>query len=219
MPATVKEIHDRIYTEEGKYKEKSVQDVLEYYSNSKNHDKAVKNALKENRVEPPILFEKEREKRLNLWRICENNGVDGDYNADAKNEVERQQRLGQIASRPGQTKFSCQVRQNYGNKCAVTGCCTHAALEAAHIAVSNLKDDNDLSNGILLRGDIHALFDACLITLTPDGTGIEISPKLKDRTYAFLRAVKIAGPRRVKPASANIEHHRARFRLYAESDY
>jgi hypothetical protein len=55
------------------------------------------------------------------------------YNEDAENEVQRRRHLGKIASRPDQKKFSETLRRNYGGRCAVTGCATAEALEAAHI--------------------------------------------------------------------------------------
>ncbi len=50
-------------------------------------------------------------------------------------------------------------------------------------------DFNGLKNGTLLRADIHALFDAGLITLTEDGMRIQVRHELlSDPTYRFLMA-------------------------------
>lgn len=134
------------------------------------------------------------------------------YSSDAEREVERQRRAGAAALRPEQKKFSEAIRRNYIGRCAVTSCNTAEALEAAHIRVLNGSDDNHPSNGILLRRDIHALFDELLITFTPDGKAIEVSPWLTDPTYSFLKGALVAqpavGPRR---AIKNVHDHRARF--------
>jgi len=66
--------------------------------------------------------------------------------------------------------------------------CHAEALQAAHIKVKKGFDDNHPTNGILLRADIHALFDAGLITLTEDGTSVQVIEKdlLKDAVYGCL---------------------------------
>jgi hypothetical protein len=73
------------------------------------------------------------------------------------------------------------------------------------------RDINDPNNGILLRADIHALFDAGLITLTADGCGIAMSSKLSDQSYDFLRRVKVRRPEGHAPSTENISHHRRLF--------
>jgi len=141
------------------------------------------------------------------------------YDSDASNELERRKRLGRITSRLEQEKFSKTIRQNYGGKCAITGCSTATALQAAHIRTLDAADDNDAGNGVLLRADIHALFDAFLITFTPDGHGIEVSPKLTDPSYKFLRSkeMKVTFPKGGGPSRKNIEYHRGRFHKQKES--
>ncbi len=131
---------------------------------------------------------------------------------NARIEIERRKRQAKILIRSGQQKFSRLVRDAYENRCAVTGCKTAAALEAAHIRVKKGSDFNELNNGILLRADIHALFDCGLITLAHDGNRLEISNQLKDSTYAFLSTTQIFHPDSDSPSQENIEHHRRRFR-------
>ena len=90
-------------------------------------------------------------------------------------------KLGNIASRPFQKEFSSKIRKLYDGTCAVTGCTTAEALQAAHIRIADgLTDDNDASNGILLRADIHALFDTGLVTLASDGSRLELSRDFSD---------------------------------------
>ena len=117
------------------------------------------------------------------------------------------------ARRVGQRDFSKALRQNYGGRCAITGCNTSAALQAAHISLRQGADDNSPVNGILLRADIHALFDALLITFSPDGRSIGVSSSLIDPSYDFLKkGVKIAKPIFGPPSLENITDHRQRFR-------
>jgi hypothetical protein len=131
---------------------------------------------------------------------------------EISDEVRRQIRLGRVASRPKQWLFSAGLRELYQGKCAITGSATPEALEAAHIRVGEHTDINDLSNGILLRSDLHALFDAGLFSLSEDGTRIEAMRVLvDDPSYAFLTNASVHRPSKDAPSSENIQHHRRRF--------
>lgn len=145
----------------------------------------------------PVFFESVLSTRTLKWKLVDLPDLDEDQtsaDAAASEEIDRQEKLDEIGTRPGQRKFSAMIRQNYAGTCAVTGCQTPAALEAAHIRVYDGRDNNSPDNGILLRTDIHALFDALLITLAEDGRGLEIGAELVDPTYAFLRVVEVAAP-------------------------
>jgi len=127
-------------------------------------------------------------------------------------EVARLKKMIEQRIRPDQRRFSEKVRKIYRNGCAVTGCVTPAALEAAHIKTQKGRDGNSPSNGILLRSDIHCLFDRFLITLSEDGTKIETSPELTDPGYVALKTVTVARPVGGPPPSPkNIREHRKRF--------
>lgn len=131
---------------------------------------------------------------------------------EAVYEVARQRKLTEQSTRPHQQVFSQAIRQNYGRTCAVTGCSTDAALQAAHIRTQKNSDDNDPANGILFRADIHALFDRLLFTLSEDGTKLEVSPELSDPSYASLKQATVARPKDgAAPALENIREHRNRF--------
>ena len=130
---------------------------------------------------------------------------------EAAQEIERQKKLGEQARRPGQQAFSETIRWNYRNRCAVTGCVTPAALEAAHISTRTGHDDNSAANGILLRSDIHTLFDRFLITLSEDCARVEVGRELTDPSYAFLKTVAVARPDKDAPSTENLRKHRDRF--------
>jgi putative restriction endonuclease len=55
----------------------------------------------------------------------------------------------------------------YGRRCAVTGERTLPVLDAAHIKPYSMNGEHRLDNGLLLRKDLHALFDAGYVTVTP----------------------------------------------------
>lgn len=126
-------------------------------------------------------------------------------------EIARLKRLAEQWTRPEQNEFRKKMRIRFQETCAVTRCTTTAVLEAAHISTKAGCDDNSESNGILLRSDIHLLFDRHLITLSEDGTRLEVSPELTDQGYAFLRSVEVARPLKGSLSRENIREHRGLF--------
>ena len=70
-------------------------------------------------------------------------------------------------ARLGQGTFRLAVTDSY-QQCAVTGEHSLPALDAAHIRPFAHKGPHLVSNGLLLRADIHRLFDRGYVTVTPD---------------------------------------------------
>ena len=64
-----------------------------------------------------------------------------------------------IVQRQGQSKFRQELLAAYNSRCAITGCDIEPALEAAHIIPYKGTETNCPQNGLLLRADIHTLFD------------------------------------------------------------
>ncbi len=81
--------------------------------------------------------------------------------------------------RLGQGAFRILVTDAYERRCAITNERTLPALDAAHIIPYSEYNDNSVSNGILLRRDLHALFDKGYITITP-AMAVEVSHKIKE---------------------------------------
>lgn len=67
----------------------------------------------------------------------------------------------------------------------VTGTALASVIDAAHIVPYNGAATNALSNGLLLRKDIHALFDAGLLTIGPDLV-VYVSAGVDDPFYRSL---------------------------------
>ena len=76
----------------------------------------------------------------------------------------------QIVSRRGQPKFRARLLSAYVGRCAITGADAEAVLEAAHIRPYRGPESNALPNGLLLRADIHTLFDLALLAIDPAST-------------------------------------------------
>lgn len=86
----------------------------------------------------------------------------------------------QICERRGQPNFRNELRKRYGDECLATGCKVLAVLEAAHIKPYQGEKDNHPENGLLLRADIHTLFDLDLLGIEPKSLRIELHPSLAD---------------------------------------
>ena len=100
--------------------------------------------------------------------------------------------------RLGQGAFRILVTDNYERQCAVSREHTLPVLEAAHIRPVTSGGEHQVSNGLLLRSDIHTLFDRGYVTITPDYK-FAVSPRLKEdwsngRSYYGLAGQEIQLP-------------------------
>lgn len=112
------------------------------------------------------------------------------------NDVEdaRQRVLMGIVRRQGQPAFRTSLLEAYGGACAITGCNLSAVLEAAHIHPYKGDHTNVVSNGLLLRADIHTLFDLRLIAIDPDTLTVLVAPELNGTEYSQLRGQAVRTP-------------------------
>jgi putative restriction endonuclease len=84
-----------------------------------------------------------------------------------------------ITPRLGQGSFRFLVTDAYRRSCAITEEHSLPVLEAAHIKPFSEGGFHQVNNGLLLRSDVHRLFDSGYITVTPDYC-IEVSRRLKE---------------------------------------
>src|SRR5262249_23182413 len=85
--------------------------------------------------------------------------------------------------RRGQGKFRQLLLVAYAGRCAVTGCDVIDALEAAHIVSHATHADERIQNGLLLRADIHTLFDLHLLRIDPDSLQVVLAPSIRESCY------------------------------------
>ena len=88
--------------------------------------------------------------------------------------------------RKGQSRFRKALHTLYGSRCAFTGTDEETVLEACHIISHAKTGDNSLDNGLLLRSDIHVLFDEHMITLKNDGLSILVHKDVTAPEYTRL---------------------------------
>lgn len=82
-------------------------------------------------------------------------------------------------ARLGQGAFRVLVTDAYNRRCSISGEKTLPVLDAAHIKPFNEQGPHHISNGILLRSDMHKLFDCGYITITNDYK-VEVSKAIKE---------------------------------------
>jgi len=124
-----------------------------------------------------------------------------------------------VRARLGQGIFRVALQGAYEGACAVTGEHSLPVLEAAHIRPYAQDGLHQVNNGLLLRSDIHRLFDLGYVTVTTDHR-FDVSPRLKEewdngRTYYALRGQPIRVPKdpRDRPAAEFLDWHNERIFL------
>jgi putative restriction endonuclease len=83
-----------------------------------------------------------------------------------------------IPTRLGQGAFRLAVTDAYRRECALTGGRVLPALEAAHIQSYGSGGEHKVSNGLLLRRDVHMVFDAGYLTFDEDMRAV-VSDRLR----------------------------------------
>lgn len=114
---------------------------------------------------------------------------------DPKNQDDARERvLREIVQRRGQQTFRKALIDAYGGYCAITGCSVTPLLEAAHITPYLGPETNSITNGLLLRADIHTLWDLSLIAVEPETRTVWVSPEITDSTYRDLNGAPLMLP-------------------------
>lgn len=115
--------------------------------------------------------------------------------------------------RLGQGTFRVMVTDAFDRQCAVTREHTLPVLQAAHIKPVAAGGLHDPGNGLLLRSDIHTLFDRGFVTVTPDHR-FRVSRQLRDfwqngKAYYALEGTQIHIPRDndARPQKELLEWH------------
>ena len=100
--------------------------------------------------------------------------------------------------RMGQGTFQAVVLDAYGRQCAITAERAVPALDAAHIRPFAQNPVHEIDNGLLLRSDVHRLFDAGYITVTPEYR-VEASQRMREdfndgENYLRLHGTRVSVP-------------------------
>ncbi len=127
--------------------------------------------------------------------------------ADLEDERERDVKL--VVIREGQAAFREKLLSAYDGRCAITGYSVKDVLEAAHIVPYLGVKTNHPSNGLILRSDLHKLFDSFKITVNPDTLTVCVAPDLMNTEYHELDGIPLS---KVQPnyppvSRAALRHH------------
>ena len=83
-----------------------------------------------------------------------------------------------VPQRLGQQSFQAVVLQAYGRHCAITGGKIRPVLQAAHVRPLPRGGEHRLDNGLLLRSDVHTLYDRGYLGVDPKFR-LLVSPRLR----------------------------------------
>ena len=139
-------------------------------------------------------------------RVLELEGV-----FDAADEGDARERVvASIIRRRGQPDFRQRLIAAYTGRCAVSQCSALEALEAAHILPYNGPATNHITNGLLLRADLHTLFDLGLLAVLSEAMTVLVSPSLASTEYAKLAGKPLSLPKKAAwhPNRPALDRHR-----------
>jgi putative restriction endonuclease len=115
--------------------------------------------------------------------------------------------------RLGQGSFRAVVLGAYHRRCAITGTHIPPVLQAAHIQPVDKGGEHRLDNGLLLRSDVHTMFDRGYLGIDP-GFRLLVSPRLRaefsngDQFYARAgQVIDLPARRGDRPARDFLEWH------------
>ena len=155
---------------------------------------------------------------LNLWDQIEQRTM----SAGKRGFAEPQTRYGEptlITPRLGQGSFRVAVTDAYHRRCAVTQERTLPVLEAAHIKPFSKGGAHEVKNGLLLRSDLHKLFDLGYVTITPEYR-LEVSRQIKEefhngKYYYQMHGQTVSVPQdlQLSPAASILAWHNSQIFL------
>lgn len=133
----------------------------------------------------------------------------------------RDQRAGRSSSkyyidlRRGKESFRKKLFRTYGKVCMVTGTRVEPLIDAALLDPS-VGNPLRIGNGLLLRTDIHTLFDLNLLGIEPGSLKIHVAPDIKDTTYTQYHGQKLKGISPGKTPDADLLA--GRWKIFSRSD-
>ena len=139
---------------------------------------------------------------------------------DPKNVDDARERIRRsIVLRRGQRDFRLALLEAYQGKCAITGCDIPDILEAAHIVPYRGVDTNDVRNGLLLRSDLHTLFDCGLLSIDSKTMSVLLAKRILRTSYRALAGKKLRTPKLAvqHPSKHAIDAHRQTLRMTVTS--
>lgn len=122
----------------------------------------------------------------------------------------RQQVFASVIRRQGQPHFRHELLVAYDGRCAVSEFDAAESLEAAHIHPYSGPRSNHISNGLLLRADVHDLFDLGLVAVDTAHQTLLLSSALETTQYEQYAGRRLHLPQEhaLWPSSDLLDEHR-----------
>ena len=129
---------------------------------------------------------------------------------DARNQISQR-----IACRRGHHQFRSALLAAYDYRCAISGCEIVEVLEAAHIRPYRGPSTNEVHNGILLRADLHTLFDLGLIAIDHNNLTVLVHDFIRRNGYEQFhnQNLNIPADPENTPSGNSLRHHFERSHL------
>ncbi len=150
---------------------------------------------------------------LRIWRACQENmaKISAGLPAASRDNLQllSTARYGKeqvVRPRLGQGTFRLAVMDAYG-RCAVTGEHSRPALDAAHIKPFAEDGPHSINNGLLLRADVHRLFDRGYVTVNPDYS-FQVSGRLQEEFKNGKIYYEMAGKKIILPDDVALRPNR-----------
>lgn len=168
------------------------------------------------RTQSSIHYDLSHGEGLRVWEACQERAEIIHPLTRHQIAAESEQRYGApllITPRLGQGTFRVAVLDAYGRACAVTGEHSLPALDASHIRPYAEQGPHSVTNGLLLRADLHRLFDTGYVTVSPEHR-LEVSHRLRadyqnGRSYYPLHGTQLRLPTAVwaQPDPVFLRYH------------
>ena len=131
-----------------------------------------------------------------IERLSQRNTIDAEHNYGMEERMSKYYKS-MTKHRIGQAAFRVIVTDAYFRECSITGEKVLPVLQAAHIKSYSADGPHAINNGILLRSDIHTLFDRGYITIDTDYR-VVISKRIKEEFGECQQYLKYHGKHLVK---------------------
>jgi len=127
---------------------------------------------------------------------------------------DRKRATAELVQRLGQADFRRRLIDAFRGRCAITRCDVEEVLQAAHIVPCLGPQSNAMDNGLLLRADIHNIFDLHHLSIDPATLTVCLSSELRESSYAEPQGVLLACPEdeSARPSPAGLRRHYETFR-------
>jgi hypothetical protein len=157
------------------------------------------------------LTPEQRESFARQGRLLEQRGeFDPSDEEDARERI-----IAAVVRRQGQPAFRGRLLKLYRGRCAVSGCDVEAVLEAAHIIPYRGPRTDHPSNGLLLRADLHTLFDLGLLAVDTQTMKVLVARALQDTCYGKYAGKPLTVPEdeNGRPSRDALDEHRRKSKI------